>query len=122
MNIRPEREADTPAIRRVNLAAFETSKEAELVDALREQAAPLVSLVAEDAGAIVGHILFSPVTLIGHPEITMMGLAPMAVMPARQRQGIGSALVRDGLDACKRLGASAVVVVGLTPGISRGIS
>ncbi|HMC54572.1 MAG: GNAT family N-acetyltransferase [Acidobacteria bacterium] len=112
MNIRPEREADTPAIRRVNLAAFETSKEAELVDALREQAAPLVSLVAEDAGAIVGHILFSPVTLIGHPEITMMGLAPMAVMPARQRQGIGSALVRDGLDACKRLGASAVVVVG----------
>ncbi|PYR44660.1 MAG: GNAT family N-acetyltransferase, partial [Acidobacteria bacterium] len=43
MNIRPEREADTPAIRRVNLAAFETSKEAELVDALREQAAPLVS-------------------------------------------------------------------------------
>jgi putative acetyltransferase len=112
MRIRPEQPIDSSRIRAVNLAAFETSTEADLVDALRKQAAPIISLVAEDGGAIVGHILFSPVTLDGNPEIRMMGLAPMAVIPARQRQGIGSALIRDGLEACKRIGASAVVVVG----------
>src|SRR2546425_12418748 len=112
MRIRPEQPADIPGIRAVNLAAFGTRAEADLVDALRDQTTPLVSLVAEDAGAIVGHILFSPVTLDAHPEIQLMGLAPMAVTPAWQGRGIGSALVRDGLDACKRVGASAVVVLG----------
>ncbi len=96
----------------LNEAAFETSTEARLVAALREQARPLVSLVAEDAGAIVGHILFSPVTLSGHPELRIMGLAPMAVAPGRQRQGIGSALVRGGLERCRQLGFGAAVVLG----------
>jgi putative acetyltransferase len=112
MRIRSEEPADVSAIRAVNLAAFETSAEADLVDALRGQATPLISLVAEDGGAIVGHILFSPVTLNRHPDVQMMGLGPMAVVPARQRQGIGSALIREGLDTCKRVGAGAVVVVG----------
>ena len=63
MIIREERQGDAERIRRVNLAAFETNTEADLVDALRRQATPLVSLVAEDDANIVGHILFSPVTL-----------------------------------------------------------
>jgi putative acetyltransferase len=111
MRIRSEEPADVSGIRAVNLAAFETKAEADLVDSLREHARPIISLVAEDSGVIVGHILFSPVTLDGKP-IQMMGLAPMAVVQASQRHGIGSALVRTGLDACKRNGVGAVVVLG----------
>jgi putative acetyltransferase len=105
-------ESDRAAVHAVNSAAFETPAEANLVDALRESARPIVSLVAEKAGEIVGHILFSPVELSGHPQKKIMGLAPMAVLPTRQRQGIGSALVRRGLDECKELGFVAVVVLG----------
>jgi putative acetyltransferase len=61
---------------------------------------------------VVGHILFSPVTLSSEPEVAMMGLAPMAVVPTRQRHGIGAALVRTGLEACRRMGGAAVVVLG----------
>jgi len=110
--IRPEARGDHARVRVVNVAAFETPAEADLVDALRIQARPLVSLVAEEYGAIAGHIMFSPVTLPGHPALALMGLAPMAVEPARQRAGIGSALVRAGLEACRRLAAGAVVVLG----------
>ena len=112
MQIRPERRTDIPRIRAVNLEAFETSTEADLVDALRTQAEPIVSLVAEDGEAIVGHILFSPVTLIAHPELRIIGLAPMAVVPAKQRQGIGSALVHEGLKQCRALGFGVVIVLG----------
>jgi putative acetyltransferase len=112
MLLRSERFEDAAAIRAVNAAAFETSAEAELVDILRAQAAPLVSLVAEQAGAITGHILFSPVTLAGAPELAIMGLAPMAVLPAEQGRGVGSALVRAGLERCRQLGCGAVVVLG----------
>lgn len=112
MRIRAEIPNDRPAIRTVHLAAFHTSVEANLVDALRAQAHPLVSLVALCNGAIAGHILFSPVKLSGHPQICVMGLAPMGVMPEQQRKGIGSALVRAGLEECRRSGADAVVVLG----------
>jgi putative acetyltransferase len=112
MGIRAERPGDISDIREVNLAAFDTSTEADLVDILRAQARPIVSLVAEDDGRITGHILFSPVTLSSAPALRMMGLAPMAVTPARQRQGIGSALVRAGVEECRRLGCAAVVVLG----------
>jgi putative acetyltransferase len=112
MLIRAEEQRDWAAIRALNLSAFETSAEANLVDALRDQAQPLVSLVAEDNGAIVGHIMFSPVSLSDDPALRIMGLAPMAVAPEHQRQGIGSALVRAGLDQCQRLGFGAVVVLG----------
>src|SRR5687767_2943055 len=111
MPMRSEQPADITAIYAVNRAAFETSTEADLVDALRKQAHPTVSLVAEDAGAIVGHVFFSPVTLSGH-ALKMMGLAPMAVVPAAHRRGIGSALVRAGLERCRELGCAAVVVLG----------
>jgi putative acetyltransferase len=96
----------------VNISAFETSTEADLVDALRDQTQPLVSLIAEDNGAIVGHIMFSPVSLSSDPALRIMGLAPMAVAPEHQGKGIGSALVRAGLEQCKQLGCGAVVVLG----------
>ena len=79
---------------------------------LREQAEPVVSLVAEEGGSIIGHIMFSPVVLPEHPRLKIMGLAPMAVVPKHQRRGVGSSLVRAGLEACKTLGFGAVVVLG----------
>ncbi len=112
MRIRREQPADIAAVHAVNRAAFASGSEAALVDALRAQAEPIISLVAEDAELIVGHICFSPVTLLGHAELKIMGLAPMAVLPAEQRRGIGSALVRGGLDRCKQLGCDAVFVLG----------
>ena len=112
MHIRPELPADLTAIRELNLSTFEGTTEADLVDALREQARPIVSMVAEDNGAIVGHILFSPVTLSSLPDLRIMGLAPMAVRPERQREGVGSALARAGITACSDLGYEAVVVLG----------
>jgi putative acetyltransferase len=112
MIIREERQGDAERIRAVHVAAFETSTEADLVDALRRHATPLISLVAEDDANIVGHILFSPVTLANGPRLILMGLAPMAVVPSRQRQGFGSTLLRQGLERCGRLDTAAVVVLG----------
>jgi putative acetyltransferase len=112
MLIRTEEQKDWAAVRAVNISAFETPTEANLVDALRDQAQPLVSLVAEENGVIVGHIMFSPVSLSGHPALKIMGLAPMAVAPEHQRKGMGSALVRSGLEQCKLLDFGAVVVLG----------
>jgi len=112
MLIRTEEQRDRAEVHAVNVSAFETSAEADLVDALREQAKPVVSLVAEDDGTVVGHILFSPVSLSGHSELKIVGLAPMAVVPGKQRQGFGSALVRAGLEQVKELGFVAVVVLG----------
>lgn len=110
--IRSERKADRAAVRAINTEAFEGPAEAGLVDALREQAKPVVSLVAEHDEGIVGHIMFSPVMLVREPGLNIMGLAPMAVVSTHQRQGIGSALVRAGLEECARLDFGAVVVLG----------
>jgi len=112
MRIRTEEEKDWPAVYAVNAAAFETLVEAKLVDALRQQARPIVSLVAENDEAVVGHIMFSPVSLTGHADAQLMGLGPMAVAPKHQRKGIGSALVPAGLEHCKQLGFGAVTVLG----------
>lgn len=112
MLVRNEEERDFPAVRAVNASAFETVAEANLVDTLRRQTEPVVSLVAEDNKAVLGHIMFSPVSLSGHPELKIVGLAPMAVTPTHQKKGIGSALVRAGLERCKELGFGAVVVLG----------
>ncbi len=95
----------------VNAAAFDTEAEAELVDVVRATAEPLISLVATSCGTIAGHILFSPVTVEG-TERQAMGLGPMAVAPEHQRRGIGSRLVRAGLDACRAIGEQVVVVLG----------
>ena len=111
LTIRPERRDDPDAIRALTAAAFPTPAEATLIDALRRRHASVISLVADDGGLVVGHILFSPVTLDG-TDARMLGLAPMAVWPERQRHGIGSELVRAGLAASRERGAAAVVVVG----------
>lgn len=112
MLIRDEAKEDQRVVHSLNLSAFGNPGEANLVDALREQAQPVISLVAEEGGEIVGHIMFSPVSLPEHPTLRILGLAPMAVAPARQRSGIGSALVQAGLGRCKQLGSDAVVVLG----------
>ena len=112
MLIRDEKDSDRDAVYAVNKSAFETQSEADLVDALRLQAQPVVSLVAEDNGKVVGHIMFSPVSLSDYPDLKVMGLAPMAVAPTHQRKGTGSALVRAGLDQCRQLDFAAVVVLG----------
>lgn len=93
--IREERPEDAPLIRQLNGSAFPTPAEARLVDALRAHGALTLSLVAEEDGAIVGHVAFSPVTI--GSDIEAVGLAPMAVTPARQRRGIGGQLIRAGL-------------------------
>jgi putative acetyltransferase len=113
VTIRPEDEGDHAAVRQINLRAFETNLEADLVDAVRPTAKPLVSLVAELDGAVVGHILFTPVTVRdGETASSAIGLGPMAVLPELQRRAIGSRLVEAGLEACRELGENAVVVLG----------
>ena len=97
MNIRLEGPNDYAMIRAVNKSAFETGAEANLVEVLRKEASPCISLVAEVSETIVGHILFTPVSLQGHAELKIMGLGPMAVIPEHQHKGVGSALVNAGL-------------------------
>ncbi len=112
MLIRNEEPKDYPAVHRINSSAFTTPAEAHLVDVLRKEAYPTISLIAEENGEPVGHIMFSPVTLSGDADRLIMGLGPMAVVPEQQRKRIGSTLVRIGLEKCKQLGYGAVVVLG----------
>lgn len=128
--IRPEAQEDYSGVYAVNASAFDTPAEANLVEVLRREAFPYISIVAEENGEIVGHILFSPVVLSGHADLKIMGLGPVAVAPARQGRGIGSALVKAGLERCKELGYGTVVVLGhtgyyprfgFTPSVSYGI-
>jgi putative acetyltransferase len=109
MKLRTEREEDACAIRGLHMAAFPTPQEAALVDALRAARAATVSEVAVDEEVIVGHVLLSPVALEG---VTALALAPLAVHPKRQREGIGAALVRRALERAKEKGAGVVVLVG----------
>ena len=113
LQVRAETPEDHAAVRRVNELAFEGAGEADLVDALRPSARPLVSLVASEGGRVVGHILFSPVTVeSAGGDWGAMGLGPMAVLPEHQGRGVGSALVREGLKECLRLGHEVVFVLG----------
>ena len=110
--IRPETEGDRPAVFEVNAAAFPTPAEARLVDVLRDSVTEHISLVAVENEDIVGHIMFTPVTLDTCDTLQIMGLAPMAVSPSVQRGGIGSELVRAGLQCCRDLHIGAVAVLG----------
>ncbi len=99
-------------MRAVNELAFGRAAEAALVEELHRHDAAVVALVAESAGAILGHILFSPVQVEEPAGRRLVGLAPMAVRPADQRMGIGSRLVHEGLRRCSALGWDGVVVLG----------
>jgi len=112
MLIRSEEPKDSMNVHAVNVSAFETPAEAHMVEVLRKEAHPYLSLVAEEDKKIVGHIMFSPVMLSGYTDLKIMGLGPMAVLPEQQRKGIGSELVKAGLDKCKDLGFGAAVVLG----------
>jgi len=131
LTIRREAPEDFDAIRHVNEQAFGRAVEADLVDHLRSRGVLTISLVATQDGEIVGHIAFSPVAVESGPaSFEAITLAPIAVLPAHQRQGIGSQLVRAGLEECRQLGHEIVVVVGhpeyyprfgFAPGKPRGI-
>ncbi|MCB9895092.1 MAG: N-acetyltransferase [Planctomycetes bacterium] len=112
MIIRPEAPDDVATIRAVNEAAFETPAEAALVNALRGQVQPFISLVAERDGRVIGHILFTPVEVVGDEPWAALALGPMAVLPELQKQGIGSQLVHAGLQACRSGGHDVVFVLG----------
>lgn len=124
LHIRAEKPQDKTAVFAVNKAAFETDTEAKLVDRLRADAEPFISLVAEVDGEIVGHIMFSPVSMVRklagvtlrkfrkHKRLKIMALAPVSVLPDHQQVGIGIALVEAGLEACKAIDCAAIVVLG----------
>jgi putative acetyltransferase len=116
MIIRAETLADLPAIRSVVTAAFQDAphsggSEAAIVDALRKAGALAVSLVAQDEGAVVGHVAFSPVIVNGQ-DIGWYGLGPVAVLSANRQRGIGEALIRAGLARIEQRGARGCVVLG----------
>lgn len=116
IEIRSEKPQDESGVRRVHEAAFAPSLlEANLVDMLRKTGKALVSLVALEDGQTVGHVLFSPVSIaIAPDQFRAVGMAPVAVLPEAQNKGIGSRLVRQGLDQCREAGYDAVVVLGHT--------
>jgi putative acetyltransferase len=116
-NIRSMHPRDKPAAQSVHRQAFGGDDEARLVALLAQRGKDVISLVAEQDGRVAGHIVFSPATIDwpgepGRAPIAGLGLAPVAVLPQMQRQGIGSALVTAGLAACRERAAEFVVLVG----------
>lgn len=113
VRVREEGAADVARTFEVVERAFGSRLEADLVDALRRSARPQVSLVAESDDGVVGHVFFSPVSVDSErPAPPAAQLSPVAVLPAAQRRGVGSALVRAGLERCREVGWAAVFLVG----------
>ncbi len=113
VHYRAEAAGDPAAVRDVHRPAFGRDDEGALVDALRSGGYNRVSLVAEEAGMPVGHILFSELLIVTpRGTVEALSLAPLAVVPGRQRRGIGSGLMREGLRACSERGHRVVVVLG----------
>ena len=109
IEIREERAGDVAAIRELNRLAFGQDQEGNIVDALRANRAVTLSLVATLNGRVVGHILYSSLTI---NDVVGAGLGPMAVSPEHQRQGIGSKLVRAGNESLVTSDCPFVIVVG----------
>jgi putative acetyltransferase len=116
LKIRPEPPSGYPAISEVNDLAFGQPAEGKLVENLRKNPrfVPELSLVAEADGKIAGHILFFPIKIksAAGKEKETISLAPVAVRPEFQKQGIGGELIREGLKACGRMGYDPIVVLG----------
>lgn len=111
--VRTATAADVAAIRRVHVEAFGRDAEAEIALRLLAREPRCISLVACRAGSVVGHVQFSPVSVDGRSFARApFALGPLAVLPAEQRSGAGSALARAGLDACRAAGAPFAVVLG----------
>ena len=111
--VRPAAPGDKAAIRKVHLAAFPTELEADLVEQLERDGDAAISLVADDSGEVVGHILFSRMQVESEGrELTALGLAPVAVLPERQGNGVGSALIEAGLSAARGRRVEIVFVLG----------
>lgn len=111
--IRAEAVGDQGAIRLVHEQAFGRSVEADAIDALRQRQQITLSLLAIENGQVVGHILFSPVTIeTQFGQFPALGLAPLAVLPSYQKRGVGSALVERGLELCRHLPVDCIVVLG----------
>lgn len=110
--VRVETPTDHAAVAQITATAFNNVAEVQLITQLRQHSNECLSLVAEQHAKLVGHIMFSPATLDNAAEIKLMALAPMAVSNVLQHQGIGSALVRAGLELCRQRGIDAVVVLG----------
>jgi len=111
--IRPEQPEDIAAIHQINEQAFDSPAEANLVDALRRNGNAVLSLVAEENGRVIGYILFSPAVIDARAmQLHGVGLAPLAVSPERQNEGIGSLLVERGLKLCREAGHPFVIVLG----------
>jgi putative acetyltransferase len=113
MIVRAERPGDEAQIRAVHLAAFPTPVEADLVEQLKVDGDAAISLVADDDSEIVGHVLFSRMEVeADRRPVEALALAPVAVLPHRQRRGIGSALIEAGLREAQAHGAELVFLVG----------
>jgi len=110
--IREEQSKDIDQVRSLLQAAFSTDAESKLVDALRANGKAVISLVAVCGEDILGHILFSPITTSPPAEARGIGLAPVAVLPGIQSQGIGSQLIQAGLQLCQELEFDYCVVLG----------
>jgi putative acetyltransferase len=110
IEIREERPADVAAIRDLNKRAFGQDHEGNIVDALRANSGALLSLVATLDDRVVGHIMFSPITV--GDTLTGAALAPMAVLPDHQRQGIGSKLIEAGILKLKDAAWPFIIVLG----------
>jgi putative acetyltransferase len=116
MRIRLESFRDASIIHSLTQAAFNRSaysnhNEARIVEALRDAGVLTLSLVAEEGGEVVGHAAFSPVR-INDREGGWFGLGPVSVRPDRQKSGVGSAIIRDGLNRLRSMGARGCVVFG----------
>jgi putative acetyltransferase len=112
MDIRPETDEDYGAVKALNNLAFQGDVEGNIVDKIRSSCEEIISLVAVEDSKVIGHIFFSPIaSMSGEDQIFGMGLAPMAVLPEYQNKGVGSALVKEGLNILEDKGCPFVMVL-----------